>query len=288
MDESVIPKHLEKDVVLRDGRTVHLRPARSEDQGVVEDYLIGLSDESRRLRFWSTSIDVTDLAARAVRPEYPDHLTLLAVTGRDPGHVVGGAQFIRENATRAELSVSVSDELQGSGLGSLLVGNLVEAAYEAGIGMLEAQVLPENHRMIDVFRKSGFPISIRAKPGAVSVEIATAPTEDAVTHFEEREAVGGGERRAHHPGTGDRRRHRGFPGRGEHRRAPSSEPAQPSLQGHRLSGEPIGAGGPRGQGVRDDRRCPRPGRRRVHRGEGADSSRMWLKHAVGRACVASL
>ncbi|MGH2640936.1 MAG: GNAT family N-acetyltransferase [Actinomycetota bacterium] len=189
MADAETPKDLEKDVVLRDGRTVHLRPARSEDQGIVEDYLIGLSDESRRLRFWSTSIDVTDLAAKAVRPEYPDHLTLLAVTGIDAGHVVGGAQFIRENATRAELSVSVSDELQGSGLGSLLVGNLVDAAYGAGIGVLEAKVLPENHRMIDVFRQSGFPISIRAKPGAVSVEIATAPTEVALTRFEEREAV---------------------------------------------------------------------------------------------------
>jgi acetyl coenzyme A synthetase (ADP forming)-like protein len=188
MGEAEIPKNLEKDVVLRDGRTVHLRAARSEDQGAVEDYLIGLSDESRRLRFWSTSIDVTDLAAKAVRPEYPDHLTLLAITGSGAGHVVGGAQFIRENATRAELSVSVSDELQGSGLGSLLVGNLVQAAYEAGIGTLEAKVLPENHRMIDVFRQCGFPISIHAKPGAVSVEVATAPTEEAMTQFEEREA----------------------------------------------------------------------------------------------------
>src|SRR5918993_645928 len=99
MTEEEIPKHLEKDVVLRDGRTVHLRPARADDRAAVEDYLIGLSDESRRLRFWSTSIDVTDLAAKAVKPEYPDHLTLLAVTGSDAGHVVGGAQFIRENAT---------------------------------------------------------------------------------------------------------------------------------------------------------------------------------------------
>jgi len=188
MGEAETPKNLERDVVLRDGRTVHLRAARSDDQGAVEDYLIGLSDESRRLRFWSTSIDVTDLAAKAVKPEYPDHLTLLAVTGSDAGHVVGGAQFIRENATRAELSVSVSDELQGSGLGSLLIGTLVEAAYEAGIGTLEAQVLPENHRMIDVFRQSGFPVSIHAKPGSVSVEIATAPTEEAITQFEEREA----------------------------------------------------------------------------------------------------
>jgi len=183
------PRDLEQDVVLRDGRTVHLRPARPGDRGAVEDYLIGLSDESRRLRFWTTSVNVTDQAARAVAPDYPDHLTLLALTGSDGGHVVGGAQFIRENATRAELSVSVSDDLQGSGLGSLLVGNLVHAAYEAGIVTLEARVLPENHRMIDVFRRSGYPVSIHAKPGAVSVEIATAPTEEALALFEEREAV---------------------------------------------------------------------------------------------------
>jgi acetyl coenzyme A synthetase (ADP forming)-like protein len=183
------PANLEKDVVLRDGRTVHLRPARSEDQGVVEDYLIGLSDETRRLRFWTTSIDVTDVASRAVHADYPDHLTLLALTGRAEGQVVGGAQFIRENATRAELSVSVTDELQGSGLGSLLVGNLVAAAFDAGITILEAKVLPENHRMVQVFRQSGFPVSIHAKPGSVSVEIATAPTEEAVMHFEEREAI---------------------------------------------------------------------------------------------------
>src|SRR5687767_13984765 len=150
MAHAQTPEDLKKDVVLRDGRTVHLRPATADDRGAMEDYLIALSDESRRLRFWSTSIDVTDVAAKAVKPEYPDHLTLLAVTGGDAGHIVGGAQFIRENATRAELSASVADALQGSGLGSLLVGNLVDAAYAAGIATLEAQVLPENHRMVDV------------------------------------------------------------------------------------------------------------------------------------------
>ncbi len=183
------PKQLEGEVVLRDGRTVHLRPARAEDQAQVEDYLIGLSDETRRLRFWTTSIDVTEVATKAVHGDAPNHLTLLALTGKDGGTVIGGAQYIRENATRAELSVSVADELQGSGLGSLLVGNLVAAAFDAGIMILEAKVLPENHRMIQVFRQSGFPISIHAKPGAVSVEIATAPTEEAAVHFEEREAT---------------------------------------------------------------------------------------------------
>ena len=78
----------------------------------------------------------------------------------------GGVQFSKENPTRAELSVSVADEFQGDGAGLPLVGEAVAAAYEAGVTLLEAQVLPENHRMIEVFRDSGYPLSIRAKPGS--------------------------------------------------------------------------------------------------------------------------
>ena len=110
-----VPEHLEEDVVLRDGRTVHVRPARPDDRGLIEDYLLELSDETRRLRFWSNAIDVTEIASNAIRGGYPEHLTLLALSAGT--HVVGGAQFVKQNATRAELSVSVLDELQGAGLG---------------------------------------------------------------------------------------------------------------------------------------------------------------------------
>jgi acetyl coenzyme A synthetase (ADP forming)-like protein len=180
-------REFEDDVILRDGRTVRLRPASEADRPLVEDYLIGLSDETRRLRFWTPSIDVTGIAESAVREEYPDHLTVLALMGGD-GRVVGGAQYVRENATRAELSVSVADDLQGVGLGSHLVGRIVDEAYRAGIERLDAEILPENHRMIEVFRESGYPSSIRSKPGSVEVEIMTTPTEEASARFEEREA----------------------------------------------------------------------------------------------------
>ena len=118
--------------------------------------------------------------------------------------------------------MSVADELQGSGLGSLLVGNLVAAAFDAGIAILEAKVLPENHRMIQVFRQSGFPISIHAKPGAVSVEIATAPTEEAAAQFEEREATAAANAVRIDPLSGQRRGDRSLAGRGEHRGAAAS------------------------------------------------------------------
>ena len=187
-DRRRYPAHREVDLVLRDGSTVHIRPARPDDRERVEDYLIGLSDESRRLRFWGLSVDITEVAARAVDVDYVDHLTLLAFTGGPDGTVVGGAQYVREGAVpRAEVSVSVADELQGHGLGSLLIAHLAQAAQANGIETCVAQVLPENHRMIDVFRRTGFAVRIRAVPGEVEVEFPTEITDEAAERYEQRE-----------------------------------------------------------------------------------------------------
>ena len=72
---------LESDVVLRDGSTVRIRPARPSDETRVEDYLIGLSPETRRLRFWSQAIDVRGLARKIVDIDLDNHLTLLVLHG---------------------------------------------------------------------------------------------------------------------------------------------------------------------------------------------------------------
>ena len=182
------PAHLETDVVLRDGGTVHIRPARPDDRERVEDYLIALSDETRRLRFWGVSVDITEVAARSVDVDHVDHLMLLAFTGGPEGTVVGGAQYVREGAAhRAEVSVSVADALQGHGLGPILITHLAQAAQANGIDAFSARVLPENHRMIDVFRRSGFAVRIRAVPGEVEVEFPTEITERAAERYEERE-----------------------------------------------------------------------------------------------------
>jgi acetate---CoA ligase (ADP-forming) len=183
------PSHLETDIVLRDGRTVHVRPARPDDRNALEDYFIGLSDESRRLRFWGPVVDVRQQATKAVEIDYVDHLTVLAFAGSDLSEVVGGAQYIREGKARAEIAMSVSDELQGQGLASILIEHLAEAASAQGILFFYAEVLPENHRMIDVFRGTGFQISIRTKPGAVEVEFPTTITDETAEQYEDRERI---------------------------------------------------------------------------------------------------
>jgi acetate---CoA ligase (ADP-forming) len=184
------PAHLETDVVLRGGSTLHIRPARPDDLELVEDYVIALSEETRRLRFWSPSIDVIDHARRTVDVDVVNHLTLIATIGADKTRMVGGAQYFRaEGSTRAEMSVSIADDVQGQGLGSILVGHLAQAAREHGITNFYAEVLPENHRMIDVFRRSGFLVTIHAKPGVVEVDFPTTITAATLQQFEERERL---------------------------------------------------------------------------------------------------
>ena len=134
------------------------------------------------------SVDITDVAAKAVDVDYLDHLTLLAFAGGREGTVIGGAQYVREgSAPRAEVSVSIADALQGHGLGSILIAHLAQAAEATGIKTFVAQVLPENHRMIDVFRRTGFAVRIRAVPGEVEVEFPTEITDEAEERYEERE-----------------------------------------------------------------------------------------------------
>jgi acetate---CoA ligase (ADP-forming) len=183
------PSNLVSDVALRDGSTVRIRPARPDDLARVQDYLVGLSPETRRLRFWTVAVNIGELAEKIVDVDYRDHLTLLVLRGGDEGTMIGGAQYSRMDDGRAEIGMSVADEWQGKGIGSILLGQLAQAAGERGVTILVAEVLPENHGMIGVFRESGFPLSIRALPGAIEVELPVSLTEDAIARFERRETA---------------------------------------------------------------------------------------------------
>ena len=183
MARPTFPEHLASDVALRDGSTVRIRPARPDDETRVEDYLIGLSPETRRLRFWSQAIDVSHLARSIVDVDHVDHLTLLVLQGGDDGTMIGGSQYIRMDGGRAEVSLSVTDDFQGKGIGSILLGQMAEEAVRQGITTFVAEVLPENHRMINVFRASGFAVSIRATPGSIEVEFPIVLTDEAIEHF---------------------------------------------------------------------------------------------------------
>ena len=180
------PVHREADVALRDGSTVHLRPVRADDRAALIAFLEGLSDESRWLRFFSLGLDADRMASLAAEIDYRDRFGLIATAGPDHA-IVGHALYMRGEADRAEVAIAVADAYQGRGLGTIMLGQLGQAAADAGISTFEADVHSSNRRMIDVLRDSGFPVRMRSSSGSVRIEVPISLSPEAIERFEDRE-----------------------------------------------------------------------------------------------------
>jgi acetate---CoA ligase (ADP-forming) len=178
----------EADVVLRDGTTVHVRPALPSDAPGVEQLLRGLSEESRYLRFFSAAVDLPRVVGWATNVDHQRRDGLVATTGSSD-RIVAHAGWEREaqRPERAEVALVIDDTFQGRGLGTLLLGQLAQSARGQGVELFTAQVLPGNYQMIQVFRDSGFAVRIRSDPGLVMVEAPTLLTPDALERFDQRE-----------------------------------------------------------------------------------------------------
>ena len=160
---------------------------RREDEAAVRAFLEALSPDATRLRFFSGAPDLQWAARHAIDVDYGDRDGLVATTGK--GRVVAHAEYVRAEDGDAEVAFAVADEYQGRGLGTILLAHLAESAAEHGIERFSAEVLPENYRMLEVFRESGFASSMHVQPGSVAVESATSISEDAVRRFERRDQI---------------------------------------------------------------------------------------------------
>src|SRR6266542_2035363 len=175
----------EADVALRDGTTVHVRPARHEDAPELQRLFEGLSGESRYLRFFSGAVDVPLVVHWAADVDYQQRDGLVALTGAD-GRIVAhvGGERERDRPERAEIALVIDDGFQGRGLGTIMLGQLAESARVQGVELFIAEVLPGNHRMLRVFRDSGFSVRTRSLPGVIMAEMPTELTPDALRRFE--------------------------------------------------------------------------------------------------------
>ncbi|WP_432509015.1 bifunctional acetate--CoA ligase family protein/GNAT family N-acetyltransferase [Kineococcus auxinigenes] len=184
------PTRWEADVVLRDGATAHVRPIRPSDADLVAAFHSRQSEESRYLRFFAPMprLSSRDLE-RFTNVDHVDRVALVATVGED---IVGIARFdatpVRAGAPRAaEVAFNISDAHQGRGLGSVLLEHLAAAARERGIRRFTADVLPQNAKMIGVFREAGFEVRQGYSDGVLEVSFDIDPTERSVDVMRARE-----------------------------------------------------------------------------------------------------
>lgn len=180
--------HREGDVVLRDGSTVRIRVMRPSDEASLCNLISSLSEESRWLRFYCNQ-NRAAIAAEAHREANLEQaFGLVAVSGEE-GRVVGHAFYVVISDQRAEVAFTIANEYQGRGLGTILLGQLAQVASATGVEIFEAEVVAANHRMLKVFRASGFPVEVTANVGQLRVVFPTSFTAEARQQFERRESV---------------------------------------------------------------------------------------------------
>jgi acetate---CoA ligase (ADP-forming) len=177
-------------VVLRDGSTILIRPVEPADEEGILSFLLALSEETLSLRFFGfVPRDALPEKARTLLdPRLDGSFAMVALQGPEE-RVVGHAMYVPTAAGRAEVAFVIADDSQGRGLGSILLGQLAQTASSRGVEIFEASFLPQNHRMLGVFRDSGFSLRMIPQAGEILVEFPTEVTDSALERFEEREAI---------------------------------------------------------------------------------------------------
>jgi acetyl coenzyme A synthetase (ADP forming)-like protein len=140
------------------------------------------------LRYFSAGVDLERMAQWHSRVDYVDTFGLVATSGAEE-RIVGHALYARLQGDHAEVAFTVADDLQGQGLGTLLLGQLAEIAVANDIHIFEAEVLAENYRMLGVFRDAGFPIEVHSAPYELHIAFPTSFTADALERFAQREQI---------------------------------------------------------------------------------------------------
>lgn len=161
------------EVTLRDGVRLWIRPLLPTDRGKLADVQPGFSRESHYRRFFSAPPLSDKVIEYLIDLDYVDHFAWAVLAPDEPGEPgIASARYIRERDARdiAEVALSVIDDYQGRGLGTLLIGALAIAARENGVERFRAHLLSENAPMRTVLRRAGAQMEF-AEPGVLETVV---------------------------------------------------------------------------------------------------------------------
>lgn len=155
-------KEWEKEVLLEDGTRAFLRPELLTDTEMLWEMFSTLSKASldnlvepftrERIEGWTSNID------------YSKNLPILALV-EEKKRVIGSASlsFYSSEANRhkAELGITIHDDYQGLGLGTVMISHLLGIASKKGLRKVFLLVNTTSSRAIHVYQKCGFKIEAR-------------------------------------------------------------------------------------------------------------------------------
>jgi acetyltransferase len=161
-------KEWERQITLRDGTAVFVRPIRPEDEALYGTFLAAVTPEDARMRF----LGAMGKLSRSLIDSFThlDYARAMAFVALDmaSGELLAVVRLHNNAANDSgEYAIVVRSDCKGRGLGWQLMQIMIAYARAKGLRAIEGKVLHENKAMLDMCRQFGFAIAIDPKNAAI-------------------------------------------------------------------------------------------------------------------------
>ncbi|MCW4054685.1 MAG: bifunctional acetate--CoA ligase family protein/GNAT family N-acetyltransferase [Candidatus Bathyarchaeota archaeon] len=152
------PKKYVGDRYLKNDTKVYFRPIKPEDEERFNEFIKALSVETMRFRFFEIIKEMShDTLTRYCNLDYDREIAVIAVLQEGNEPIIGAVRLIIEpGGKKGEFAVLVGDKWQGLGLGSKLMGLLIEMAKDMRVDKIYGYVSASNYKMLHLCKKKGF------------------------------------------------------------------------------------------------------------------------------------
>ncbi|MEG3753693.1 bifunctional acetate--CoA ligase family protein/GNAT family N-acetyltransferase [Psychromonas arctica] len=172
---SPYPKHLEEIIHLKNGQTVLLRPITAEDEVRHQLFDNSQTKEDRYKRYFSQRGSMThEEMAMLTQIDYEREMAFIAVNynNEEEQDIVAVIRASTDpDNLEAEFGMIVSRELQGLGMGSLLLNKMVAYQQSKGTRQLVAMTMLSNIGMAKLAKKLGFKIERDIEEGIINMHM---------------------------------------------------------------------------------------------------------------------
>jgi len=167
----------DREITLRDGSRVRMRPIRPDDEPRLVALYDHLSRDTRYQRFFSVMRRLPpDWARFLATVDYARRFALVAEAPGDPDTLIAVARYEPAGEPdTVEVAFVVQDAWQGRGLGTILFRDLLAAAEGNGIRRFRAWVLAENRRMLTLIARLGDVQQRAFEQGVVELTFVARP-----------------------------------------------------------------------------------------------------------------
>lgn len=164
------PSDYESNWPLRGGGCYTIRPIHPDDAEQLQEFVKGLSGESRYFRFAASVRELSNrMLARFTLIDYDREMALVAVRAERVATATGGftqmeriigvSRYVTNpDSSTCEFSLVIADEYNAQGLGSRMMLSIMDHARNKGLSEMRGLVLSNNLRMLKLMRRLGFTI----------------------------------------------------------------------------------------------------------------------------------